>query len=695
MQVPHFQFVMKKRCLLALLAWCALCPATFAGVEQTVIELIPKLAAEKVEDRYGPQMELQGLAANASRPGAETERVALAGVLAAKATDTSVPQPARVWIVRQLEYIGAAESVPALTTLLAGQNAELQDCARRALEKNPAPAAGDSLRAALEKGGEPAWRTGLIHSLGERGDVKAVALIQASLSTEGPAAVAALGKIASDEAVSALWEAYGKGVAGAGDALATAADRLLATGKRAKAEEVFRGLYLAGTAGQGATPQEMSRPAAPFPVRRAALIGLATLNSKPVRQYIQHDLQSKDPRLELAAVDATAVTCGKEGPGEALAPLLPGLSPTAKVYVLRTLQPGSEEQVLAATGDADEQVQVAALERLGQIGSALSVPALVKLAAQDASAKQKAATAALASMPGRDAGAAIAKLAAQGDARTRATAIQALGQRGDQSAAAVLLNYAGEAEPAVSAAACAALAKLGTDRELDGLIRLVLAGKTPDSEKALHAVASRVTDKPAAARKLIAQTQTAGPEQLAPLLEALAMLGGNDALTAVSGLAGSSKQEVKDAAVRALANWQEFSGTKALLVVAFDPHCTRVHSVLAIQAVARLVKSAEKEPAAARLQAVQAAMKVARRDEEKKLLLSAYASVPDARAAEAIKPLLSDPTLKSEAGLAGVTLAQALLKVDRPAAKSLAQAVKDAQVSEEVTGKAEGILKKR
>ena len=80
-----------------------------AGVESQVNDLIPRLAAAQEQERYAPQQELLALVANASRPGAETERLELATLLAAKAADAAVPQPARVWIVRQLEYIGGAE----------------------------------------------------------------------------------------------------------------------------------------------------------------------------------------------------------------------------------------------------------------------------------------------------------------------------------------------------------------------------------------------------------------------------------------------------------------------------------------------------------------------------------------------------------------------------------------------------------
>src|SRR5512135_2517390 len=155
---------MKFKAVLAPLFLCAGALAALAGSEQTVNDLLPKLAAERVEDRYSAQMELQKLALNAGRPGAEAERLEVATVLAAKAADPAVPQPARVWVVRQLEYIGGAESVAALTTLLNGQDPELKECARRALEKNSAPEASVPLRAALKQGGETSWTIGLIQS---------------------------------------------------------------------------------------------------------------------------------------------------------------------------------------------------------------------------------------------------------------------------------------------------------------------------------------------------------------------------------------------------------------------------------------------------------------------------------------------------------------------------------------------------
>jgi hypothetical protein len=162
----------------------------------------------------------------------------------------------------------------------------------------------------------------------------------------------------------------------------------------------------------------------------------------------------------------------------------------------------------------------------------------------------------------------------------------------------------------------------------------------------------------------------------------------------LSSSAGSSNAEVKDAAIRALSNWPDFSATTALLVITSDPNVSRVHNVLAVQAIARLVKSSDKEPAALRVKTAIAGMHAATRDEEKKLMLSALASIPDRSAGEAIKPFLSLPKYQQEAGLAAMTLAETLRKTDKPAARDLAEAVKQAAVSDAATRRADALLKK-
>ncbi|MBM3860335.1 MAG: hypothetical protein FJ395_11875 [Verrucomicrobia bacterium] len=614
-------------------------------------ELIPKLADEVVTNRYAAQMELQAIASNASKPGNERAGAALGSALAAKAADASVPQPARVWIIRQLEYMGRGEAVPALTILLNGTDAELRECARRALEKNPDPKAVEPLRAALQKGGDINWKIGLAHSLGEKRDAKSVVLIAPLLTDPkaGSAAAKALGAIASREAVAALWNVFGR-LDAANEALVCAGNRdasqAAAIGKRLYAECPLS------------------------PVRAAAL----TLVAKSEPKLVEDALVGHDVRLQKTAVDLLS-------PAK-LAAMLPKLPDTAKVFALRVID--SEKTVLDCTTEKGEAIRVAALERLSDIGGAASVPALINAAANGSELEKVAAVASLSRVNGDGAGQAIVRQAGQGSTATRVVAITALAARVEKAALSSLLAYAGEADAEVSKAALASIGKIGGDESLDGLVKLVLANK-PGAKDALQAVAGRSANKSVVGRKLAAQAQSAG------VLEVMSLVGGADALAAVVKLATAGN----DDAIRALCQWREFAAVKPLLDVAAAPGVKQVHHVLAIQAVCRLVKAGENEPAQARVDAALAALQAAGREQEKKQVMSALASVKDRKAADSIIKLLTDASVRTDAAHAALSLADGLRKQDRGSAKKLAEAVKKANISSDLNKKAEQSLKKK
>ena len=106
--------------------------------------------------------------------------------------------PAKEYICRQLALIGTARCVPVLAEMLS--EAELSDCARFAMEAIPDASVDDALRAALDTvDGNP--RVGIVNTLGERRDPKAVRALSKMLdSSDGvlaKAAEAALRKIGS------------------------------------------------------------------------------------------------------------------------------------------------------------------------------------------------------------------------------------------------------------------------------------------------------------------------------------------------------------------------------------------------------------------------------------------------------------------------------------------------------------------
>ncbi len=673
------------------LAVLALSGIVFAGYgadfDQAVKDLIPKLAAPNVPDRYDAQMQLQEIASKSSRPGNAAEREALARVLAAKAADDALPQPARVWIVRQLEYMGAGEAVNALTKVMAEEDAELRECARRALEKNPDPDAAASLRAALEKATNVSWKIGLINSLGQRGDGKAVSLIGKQLDDPQTATFAALalGRIASPAAVDALFKALGKKVPGAADALIVAANSILSnkTGARpafTEAKEIYQKLIAAEL---------------PSQTRGAALIGLARTDAAGAEKPLADALTGNDVRLQNAAIIAITdywyMFDSSSKRSQKLVALLPKLAPPVKARVLGVLDASAESQLIAAAADPEEVVRIAALEQLGRVGGVGPVPALLQAAAGDSKPAKAAADAALAKAPGAGVVPALEKAAAAGEAKSRAAAIGALAARKHTAALPALLRYAGEADATVCKAACAALGQMGADKEVEPLAKLALQSKAP-AAAALEAIAERVKDKPAAVRRLL--TLAPDDASLVLVLDALSALGGDAALARVAQVATNPNAEARDSAIRALSNWPDYAATKPLLTIAADPNAKPAQQALALQGIVRLVKAAEKEPAQARMDTALAALNAARRDEDKKLVLSALGSVPHSKAAATIMPLLGDPNLKAEAGAAGVALAELLLNTDKETAKELARNIKAANLSRDITRRANAVLNK-
>lgn len=156
---------------------------------------------------------------------------------------SDLPRAAKDYVCRKLMVIGTAASVPALAALLPQQ--ELSHMARYALERIPAPEAGDALRDALSSVSAD-LQVGVISSLGVRQEAASVAplagLLGAADVSVARAAAFALGAIRSAEASKAL--AKGKPAAEVQSAVTDAslwcAEALLADGKKTEALMVYK-----------------------------------------------------------------------------------------------------------------------------------------------------------------------------------------------------------------------------------------------------------------------------------------------------------------------------------------------------------------------------------------------------------------------------------------------------------------------
>lgn len=152
-------------------------PEQLEAVYAQVLEpLLPDLGSEDPGKRNGPQGTIERIAFRAGRPGAEADRAACSKALAAR-LGSGQGALARVWLLRQLERIGRDEVVPALVACLADTDEQVRESARRALQQNPARAAGAALQQAIRAAEAPAWRAALVNALSARREPAALKLL--------------------------------------------------------------------------------------------------------------------------------------------------------------------------------------------------------------------------------------------------------------------------------------------------------------------------------------------------------------------------------------------------------------------------------------------------------------------------------------------------------------------------------------
>ena len=632
--------------------------------------LIPKLADSSAGNRYSAQMSLQELAAAASAPGKETDRADLAKILADRASDAAVPQPARVWIVRQLQYMGGAEAVPALTTLLKDADAELRECARRALEQNPSPEANVSLLASVAGAGDAAWKKALVHSMGQRRDVASVSALVPLLRDTAlePTAAEALGNIASAEATAALQASPATPATGA--ALIAAAERC----PPATASAIYRQLI--------ESKQSSS-------VRAAALRGLARTAPDAFASSVKPYLTGADTQLRAAAIEGCARV---PAAGAIAAQALAELPAATRILALNSIEHWEFSPLREQLTEDDAGVRAAACSALARLGSPDATGLLLTLSVNGSPADRALAQSALATVKSPESLATLRKAAGEGDAARRQAAVSALVARRDIESLPMLAQAIASTDPALRRTALNGLRQMGGGAEIAAVARLAASASAPEAREALTAMAGRVTDKLGAAEQLL---MMAGgkPDTVAAFAEALAVLGGASALDAVARATVEAKPDARIEAITALGTWPTLAAAQPLQAVISDPAAgPKLHSA-AFAALAQLAQGAEKSPLEARGAALLPALAQAKQTADRRVILAALATVPTAEVGEALRPLLTDPSVRNEASVALVAIAEAMRPTQVALAKQFAQAVKASNPSREVLVRAERVLR--
>ena len=632
---------------------------------------------------------LKLIAAHAGRVSGHTrqaKRVAarLVGVL----EDTAATPAARRFACRQLRLVGDEESVPVLGRLLADE--ELAHMARFALEAIPGKAADQALVSALD-GLTGDLLIGAVNSVGDRAIPEAVPRLVSLFTHPQPAVVAAaavaLGGIGTLAAVDALLAAEARIPAGVGavylDSILRCADGLVGRGEHERASQILHTMF---------------REAPSSHLRSAALHGLVKARGEESVPMLLDLLCDADPGMQAAAAayvrdlpghDVTAAFAGR----------LPSLAPAGQCLLLNALAArgdrGAADPVLALADHPDAAVRSAAVAALAKVGGSRCVPLLAGRAALPDAAEASTARESLRRLdaPGTD----MAIVGALPDSApaVKVELIRALGARAASKTLPVLMRIArGKDDPAVRAAALDAIAKLTRGRDGRALVRLLLAADTPEvGRAALDAVvaACRQDGGENRAGPVVKAFKRAEPSAQVVLLQVLGKIGGGKAMALAEAGLEAEDPDLREASVRALADWPSPEAADRLLRIARDTD-SEVHRVLALRGLARLLDAPEwAKPMDATLAVITAGLAAATRAEEKKLLLAALGKQHDVKSLDLVEPYLRDASLAAEACVALGQIVDGVKRGHRPACERLLARVmagKDADVRR----KAEAIL---
>jgi HEAT repeat protein len=592
---------------------------------------------------------------------------------------------------QRLATIGTADCVPVLAGLL--DDEQLSHYARTGLEPNPSPAAGTALRDALGRL-SGALQIGVINSIGMRRDAAAVEQLKTLLGNSdtgvSAAAAAALGRIASDDAVAALKQALQDPAmqrAALADACLTAAEMLFAADQDAAATELYDALLQA------------DGPALAPHLHIAALLGAIRARGPAGVTLLAQQLAAED-KDQFAVGLRMAHELQGDAVTEALVNALDDLPAGRRGLVIYVLGDRGDRDALAVILDAARsgppETRLPALSVLATMGDASSVPVLLLAATQDDPDLAAAARDSLIALPGDDVDQALVDKLQDSQGPQRLVLIQLAGERGITAAVPTLMQLASDSNAELRLAVVAALGLTVGPENLPSLIRQLVNPLSDEDAAAAKAALTRAVlrmpDRDACAAQLMDAMSDAPLAAKKELLALLGVVGGDQALDGVAAAARDRNEEVQDVATQVLGEWMSPDAAPKLLELAQTLDNNK-YQIRALRGYIRIPRQFG-IPVDERLAMCRKALEVAERDAEKALVLDALTRVNTTESLNLVVSYLDQPGLQEAAGTAAVSIAEKLLQSDRAAVAEAMQQVIDAGATGENAVQAKLLLRR-
>ena len=387
------------------------------------------------------------------------------------------------------------------------------------------------------------------------------------------------------------------------------------------------------------------------------------------------------------SMQSMAISLIREMPGaevtKILARELPNLSVRGQVQLLSALADRGDRTalpaVIGATASKDQSVQIGALKALGQLGDSSSVDLLVERAAVASGEEQKAARDSLYRLRDPNVDGVILGRIPEVASEVKVELIKSVGERNIVTGVEMLLKTAEDEDAKVRRESLKVLKSIAGPKYLPALVELLVGVQSSsdrrEAEKTVTTVAHKISDKNRQAEAVLAKLPSVEEEgSRCSLLRVLGKIGDDSALAVLRAGLKDKNAAVKDACIRALAEWPTAVAAGDLLKVVQETD-NKLHHVLALRGYVRLIGLESNRPAEETIGMYKQAMSLASDTSEKKMVLSGLANIKSLAALEIAVSYLQDKALQQEAEVAVVKIAEATIESNPAESKAALQKV--------------------
>ncbi len=613
----------------------------------SVLDICNRLEPGGTHRNAGAEYALQGMAEYVVGRGSEAERMLFVAALA-KALDQPRPREQCSFLLARLQVAGRGESIPAASRFLVEEG--LCEPAAQAM-------------AAIRDGAEPAFlsalpgvhkscRVTIIKSLGDLRAGGAVEAIMKEAVSDDPgvrrAAVYALANIGDSRAGSIL--ATGVAESPPRDRDEYLSFRLLYARRRIESGDSAPAITLGNELLYDRRPSDQ--------IRAAALGLLVRAKGEAAVEDLLRVMADTSRQLRSVALE-----CALQIPGEEVTARWIAASkstrPEVRAEILTMLgrrgDPGAYAALVDAFQDADGSVRAAAVGAAVRLKHTDAIePLLAFLRQRGEFSDIAAARKALQRLPADSVIPPCVESLPRFTPQACVMVLDLLGTYGTAVPAGPVTAIAKKETGPVRIAALKALGSVGgeeTKRELIGLLHGAGEGSEQVvAQKSLVSISARGPDPEKRADVLLESYESSGVKERLLLLPPVGRIGGRRALALVSRETRNDNAEIREAAVRALADWPALDAYDTLLAVARSKEKLNLR-VLALRGCVRVVQNAPVNPPSA-VRYHEKTLAATGRLEEKRLVLGALANLKTPAALKVVVPFIGDDSLGLDAAMA-------------------------------------------